>query len=66
MIVRHSADYLSAYAHAKEIMVKEGQTVTRLQKIAEVGDSDADRVKLHFEVRYRGVPVDPQKHLPAH
>lgn len=66
VIVRHSADYLSAYAHAKEIMVKEGQTVTRLQKIAEVGDSDADRVKLHFEVRYRGVPVDPQKHLPAH
>ena len=66
VIVRHSADYLSAYAHAKEIMVKEGQTVTRLQKIAEVGDTDADRVKLHFEVRYRGAPVDPQKHLPAH
>ena len=66
VIVRHSADYLSAYAHAKEIMVKEGQTVTRLQKIAEVGDTDADRAKLHFEVRYRGVPVDPQKHLPAH
>lgn len=65
VIVRHSADYLSAYAHAKEILVKEGQTVTRLQKIAEVGDTDADRPKLHFEVRYRGVPVDPQKHLPG-
>lgn len=65
VIVRHSADYLSAYAHAKEILVKEGQTVTRLQKIAEVGDTDADRPKLHFEVRHRGVPVDPQKHLPG-
>jgi lipoprotein NlpD len=65
VIVRHSADYLSAYAHAKEILVKEGQTVSRLQKIAEVGDTDADRPKLHFEVRYRGVPVDPQKHLPG-
>ena len=65
VIVRHSADYLSAYAHAKEILVKEGQTVTRLQKIAEVGDTDADRPKLHFEVRYRGVPVDPQRHLPG-
>ena len=66
VIVRHSADYLSAYAHAKEITVKEGQMVTRLQKIAEVGDTDTDRSKLHFEVRYRGVPVDPLKHLPAH
>lgn len=64
VIVRHSADYLSAYAHAREILVKEGQTVTRLQKIAEVGDTDTDHPKLHFELRFRGVPVDPQKYLP--
>ena len=64
VIIRHSADYLSAYAHAKEILVKEGQTVTRLQKIAEVGDTDTDHAKLHFEVRFRGVPVDPLKFLP--
>lgn len=64
VIIRHSSDYLSAYAHAREILVKEGQSVTRLQKIAEVGDTDTDHPKLHFEVRFRGVPVDPQKYLP--
>jgi len=64
VIIRHSSDYLTAYAHAREILVKEGQTVTRLQKIAEVGDTDTDHAKLHFELRFRGVPVDPQKYLP--
>ncbi|MEY4139322.1 MAG: hypothetical protein RLZZ371_1504 [Pseudomonadota bacterium] len=47
------------------IMVKEDQAVTRGQKIAEMGSSDADRVKLHFEVRRQGKPVDPAKYLPA-
>lgn len=65
VIVRHSPVYLSAYAHNSRILVKEGQMVTRGQKIAELGDSDADQPKLHFEVRQQGKPVDPLKFLPA-
>jgi lipoprotein NlpD len=65
VIVRHSPVYLSAYAHNSRILVKEGQAVTRGQKIAELGDSDADQPKLHFEVRQQGKPVDPLKFLPA-
>lgn len=64
VIVRHNATYLSAYAHNSRILVKEGQMVTRGQKIAELGSSDADRPKLHFEVRQQGKPVDPLKFLP--
>jgi lipoprotein NlpD len=64
VIVRHTPVYLSAYAHNSRILVKEGQQVTRGQKIAELGDSDADRPKLHFEVRQQGKPVDPMKYLP--
>jgi lipoprotein NlpD len=65
VILRHNAAFLSAYAHNSKILVKEGQAVTRGQKIAEVGNSDADQPKLHFEIRYKGKPVDPQKYLPA-
>lgn len=65
VIVKHSTAYLTAYAHNSKILVKEGQTVTRGQKIAEMGSSDADQVKLHFEVRKQGKPVDPLKHLPS-
>jgi lipoprotein NlpD len=64
VIIKHNATYLSAYAHNREILVKEGQSVTRGQKIAEMGNTDADQVKLHFEVRRLGKPVDPLKHLP--
>ncbi len=64
VIVRHNATYLSAYAHNSKILVKEGQTVTRGQKIAEIGSSDADQPKLHFEIRFQGKPVDPLKYLP--
>ena len=64
VIVKHNATYLSAYAHNREILVKEGQLVARGQKIAEMGSTDADQVKLHFEIRKRGKPVDPQKFLP--
>lgn len=64
VIVKHNATYLSAYAHNREILVKEGQLVARGQKIAEMGNTDADQVKLHFEIRKRGKPVDPQKFLP--
>jgi lipoprotein NlpD len=64
VIVKHNAVYLTAYAHNSKILVKEGQLVTRGQKVAEMGDTDADQVKLHFEVRRQGKPVDPLKHLP--
>jgi lipoprotein NlpD len=64
IIVKHNATFLSAYAHNREITVKEGQQVTKGQKIAEMGDTDADQVKLHFEIRRLGKPVDPAKFLP--
>ncbi len=65
VIIKHSATFLTAYAHNEEVLVKEGQSVTRGQQIATMGDSDADRVELHFEVRQLGQPVDPMKFLPA-
>ena len=65
VIVRHNASYLSAYAHNSKILVKEGQAVTKGQKIAEIGSSDADQAMLHFEIRRQGKPVDPLKYLPA-
>ena len=64
IIIKHNATFLSAYAHNREILVKEGQQVTRGQKIAEMGNSDADQVKLHFEIRRHGKPIDPAKYLP--
>ncbi len=65
VILKHNNTYLTAYAHNQLLLVKEDQTVRRGQKIAEMGSSDADRVKLHFEVRRQGKPVDPLKYLPA-
>ena len=65
VIVKHTSNLLSAYAHNKTILVKEGQTVTKGQKIAEMGNSDSDSVKLHFEIRQQGKPVDPSKFLPS-
>jgi lipoprotein NlpD len=64
IIVKHNATYLSAYAHNRELLVKEGQLVTKGQKIAEMGNTDADQVKLHFEIRRLGKPMDPLKYLP--
>ena len=64
VIVKHSNSLLSAYAHNRSILVKEGQTVSKGQMIAEMGDSDTDAVKLHFEIRQQGKPVDPSKFLP--
>jgi lipoprotein NlpD len=64
IIVKHNTTYLSAYAHNREILVKEGQQVAKGQKISEMGDTDADQVKLHFEIRRLGKPVDPVKYLP--
>ena len=65
IILKHNNTYLTAYAHNKTLLIKEDQAVRKGQKIAEMGNSDADRVKLHFEVRRQGKPVDPAKYLPA-
>lgn len=65
IILKHNNTYLTAYAHNKTLLIKEDQSVRKGQKIAEMGNSDADRVKLHFEVRRQGKPVDPAKYLPA-
>jgi lipoprotein NlpD len=65
VILKHNNTYLTAYAHNQALLVKEDQTVRQGQKIAEMGSSDADRVKLHFEVRRQGKPVDPLKFLPS-
>ncbi len=64
VIVKHDNSYLSAYAHNQSLLVKEGQAVSKGQKIAELGDTDSDRPKLHFEIRRQGKPVDPGKYLP--
>lgn len=63
LILKHNNIYLTAYAHNQTLLVKEDQTVRKGQKIAEMGASDADRVKLHFEIRRQGKPVDPAKFL---
>ena len=65
IILKHNNTYLTAYAHNQTLLVKEEQTIKRGQKIAEMGNSDADQVKLHFEIRRQGKPVDPAKFLPA-
>jgi lipoprotein NlpD len=63
IIVKHNDDYLSAYAHNDSILVKEQQLVKAGQIIAKMGDTDAERVMLHFEVRFRGKSVNPMKYL---
>lgn len=64
VIIKHNPTFLSVYAHNSKILVKEGQSVKAGQKIAEMGDTDTNRVKLHFEIRERGKSVDPTKYLP--
>lgn len=64
IILKHNNTFLTAYAHNQTLLVKEDQTVRKGQKIAEMGSSDADRVKLHFEIRRQGKPVDPAQYLP--
>jgi lipoprotein NlpD len=65
IILKHNNTYLTAYAHNQTLLVKEDQVIKRGQKIAEMGSSDTDQVKLHFEVRRQGKPVDPVKYLSA-
>ncbi|MDB5750911.1 MAG: hypothetical protein JWP65_1332, partial [Ramlibacter sp.] len=64
IILKHNNTYLTAYAHNQALHVKEDQSVRKGQKIAEMGSTDTDRVKLHFEIRRQGKPVDPSRYLP--
>ena len=64
IVIKHNSAFLSVYGHNNELLVKEGQNVTKGQKIAEMGNTDADQVKLHFEIRRFGKPVDPLTLLP--
>jgi lipoprotein NlpD len=64
IIVKHNERFLSAYAHNRKLLVKEGQQVKQGQKIAEMGRSGVDRVKLHFQIRRDGKPIDPLRYLP--
>ncbi len=65
IIIKHNPDFLSAYAHCARILVKEGAAVKRGQRIATMGSSGTNRVKLHFEIRLRGKPVNPLSYLPG-
>lgn len=65
IIIKHPGDLLSVYAHNRAVLVKEGASVVRGQRIAELGDTDSDRPKLHFEVRRQGRPIDPIQMLPG-
>ncbi|MFQ3264149.1 MAG: lipoprotein NlpD [Colwellia sp.] len=65
IIIKHNDDYLSAYAHNDRILVKEQQQINRGDVISTMGDSEASKVMLHFEIRFRGKSVDPLKYLPT-
>ena len=64
IIVKHNTDFLSAYAHTKDVIVKKGQWVNAGEKIAAMGNTGTDSTKLHFIIRYKGEPVNPEKYLP--
>ena len=65
VVIKHDNGFITVYAHNRDIVVKEQQAVTRGQKIAELGASDADRPKLHFQIRKGSAAVDPMRYLPA-
>ena len=64
IILKHNNSYLSAYAHNRELLVREGYSVKAGQKIAEIGSTGTTEPKLHFEIRRNGKPVDPMRFLP--
>ncbi|HEX6690648.1 MAG TPA: peptidoglycan DD-metalloendopeptidase family protein [Burkholderiales bacterium] len=65
VVIKHDNGFITVYAHNKDIVVKEQQNVARGQKIAELGNTDADRPKLHFQIRKGSAAVDPMRYLPA-
>ena len=64
IILKHNSSYLSAYAHNKDLLVNEGDSVKAGQKIAEIGSTGTTEPKLHFQIRRDGKPVDPMGYLP--
>lgn len=64
IIIKHDAQFISAYGHNEELLVREGQSVRAGERIARLGDSGAERPMLHFEIRRDGAPVDPTRYLP--
>ncbi|MEO3741434.1 lipoprotein YgeR [Kosakonia oryzendophytica] len=64
IMIKHSEDYITAYAHNDTLLVNNGQSVKAGQKIATMGSSDTDSVKLHFQLRYRATAIDPLRYLP--
>jgi lipoprotein NlpD len=64
IVIKHNEEYLSAYAHNSVLLVKEGMFVRAGQLIAKMGNSDSSRIKLHFEIRYAGKPINPLNYLP--
>ena len=65
VVIKHDNGFITVYAHNRDILVKEQQSVARGQKIAELGSSDSDRPKLHFQIRKGSAAVDPLRYLPA-
>jgi lipoprotein NlpD len=65
VVIKHDGGFITVYAHNREILVKEQQAVARGQKIAEIGATDSDRPKLHFQIRKGSSPVDPMRYLPS-
>ena len=65
VVIKHDNGFITVYAHNREILVKEQQAVARGEKIAELGATDADRPKLHFQIRKGSAPVDPMRYLPG-
>jgi lipoprotein NlpD len=65
VVIKHDNGFITVYAHNKDILVKEQQSVARGQKIAEIGSTDAERPKLHFQIRKGSAAVDPMRYLPA-
>ena len=65
IILKHNDTYLSAYGHNARLLVKEGQTVTKGQRIATMGEGPERKPRLHFEIRRNGKPVNPRQYLPA-
>lgn len=64
IMIKHSEDYITAYAHNDQLLVNNGQNVKIGQKIATMGNTDADSVRLHFQIRYRATAIDPLRYLP--
>ncbi|AZN36085.1 peptidoglycan DD-metalloendopeptidase family protein [Iodobacter ciconiae] len=64
LIIKHNKDYLTAYAHNRQILAKEGDNVKQGQSVAEMGNTGSDKVMLHFELRFKGVAINPAPYLP--